>query len=644
MRLRFFLRNRFFALMDVVGWSLIPAAALALRLDGISKLPDYAVHLALFTAIAICCKFLVHYAFGLYNRYWLYASVDEVSSIAKATLMGSIATTLVYFLAIGAVPLGGLPLPRSLPLIDALLTVLYVGANRISLRVIARANQKRKGKAGRERVLIVGAGNAGTMIARELDANPQLNLEPIGFVDDDELKQGRTILGLPILGPCEDIPQIAQAYGIKTAIIAIPTAPGRVIRRLRECCDVAKLATKIIPGVFDIISGRVTVNHVRDIQIDDLLRREPVKIDQQAVRGLIGGSTILVTGAGGSIGSEVCRQVAELGVQKIIMVGHDENGIFEIDNELRARFPAVNVVPLIADVRHSRRLELIFDLHRPKVIFHAAAHKHVPLMELNPEEAVANNIGGTLSAIAAAEKAEVERFVFISTDKAVNPSSVMGFTKLIAENLVCEAALRTQRPYVSVRFGNVLGSNGSVVPLFRSQIAAGGPVTVTHPDVKRYFMTIPEAVQLVLQAAAMGEGGETFVLDMGEPVKIVQLARDLIELSGLEVGSDIEISFTGLRPGEKMFEELFMDSEEFEKTRHEKIFVARNGAMGRICEGQLAEVMGGADLGDAEVARRLIGEFHKWSLQSEGRTGRRRPRDRDGTPHLVNPSGAGSGI
>lgn len=611
-RLRFFLRNRFFALLDVIGWSLIPAAALALRIDGFSQFSGYAVHLSVFTVTAISCKFLVHHVFGMYSRYWLYASVDEVSSIAKATVMGSMATTLVYFLAIGSVPLGGLPLPRSVLLIDALLTVLYVGANRISLRVVVRANQKRKGKVGRERVLIVGAGNAGTMIVRELDANPQLNLEPIGFVDDDDLKQGQTILGLPILGPCADIPQIAEAYGVETAIIAIPTAPGRMIRRITESCDSAKLTTKIIPGIFDIISGRVTVNQIRDIQIEDLLRREPVVTDQQAVRGLISGSTILVTGAGGSIGSEMCRQVAELGGRKIVLVGHDENGIFEIDNELRTRFPAVEVVPLIADVRNSRRLESIFKLHRPMVVFHAAAHKHVPLMELNPEEAVTNNIGGTLSAIAAAEKAEVERFVFISTDKAVNPSSVMGLTKLIAENLVREAALRTERPYVSVRFGNVLGSNGSVIPLFKSQIAAGGPVTVTHPDVKRYFMTIPEAVQLVLQAAVLGEGGETFVLDMGEPVKIVQLARDLIELSGLELGRDIEIAFTGLRQGEKMFEELLLDSEQFETTQHEKIFVVRNGAMPRVGEARLAEVVEAADAGKVEVALRLIREYNGW--------------------------------
>jgi len=380
------------------------------------------------------------------------------------------------------------------------------------------------------------------------------------------------------------------------------------MRDIKDAGVYAGLHVRTVPGMFDIISGKVAVSQLREVDIEDLLRRKPIETDHDAVRQLVRGATVLVTGAGGSIGSEICRQVANLGARELILLGHGENSLFDIHNELRDARPLVELVPVVADIRDAGRIGRVFDTYRPTVVFHAAAHKHVPLMELNPEEAVTNNVLGTRNVLAAAEATGVERFVFISTDKAVNPINVMGATKLLAEALVHESAAQTGLPFVSVRFGNVLASRGSVVPLFRAQIEKGGPVTVTHPEMTRYFMTIPEAVQLVLQAAALGMGGETFLLDMGEPVKIVDLAKDLVQLSGLEVGKDIDIVFTGLRPGEKLFEELYSSVEEFERTEHEKVFRLRNnaGRTGEVTE--LDALLTAAASGDALRLRQLLGE------------------------------------
>lgn len=485
--------------------------------------------------------------------------------------------------------------------------------------------------------MIVGAGEAGMMIAKELQGNPQLKLEPIGFVDDDPLKHRRVIHGLPVFGGRNQIPRVAKEYRLRRAIIAMPTAPGDVIRDIRAICDGTGLDTKIMPGMFEIISGRVKVNQLRDVQIEDLLRREPVVIDKEAAAALVRGSTVLVTGAGGSIGSEICRQVAGLGAREIVLLDHAENPVFHIYNELSVRYPELRVWSVIADIRHALRVDRVFQDYRPGVVFHAAAHKHVPLMELNAEEAVTNNVGGTLNVLSSAERVEVPHFVLISTDKAVNPGNIMGATKLIAEMLVHDAAVRTGRHYVSVRFGNVLGSEGSVVPLFQRQIACGGPVTITHPDMCRYFMTIPEAVQLVLQAAALGQAGETFVLDMGEPVRIVDLAKDLIELSGLEVGRDIELAFTGLRPGERLFEELFMDHETRERTRHDKIFVARNGEGRQLRANVVTRLLAAAEAGDTSQLRRRLEELLP-VLGGHGQTVL--PRHREHVPRIYSTEAA----
>ena len=579
-----FMRNRVFLGFDLVTWALIPALALALRLDWPVDYGRYSARLAAFTLVGISAKFLVLWQFGLYRHYWRYASVDELLKIVAGVVSAGVVIAVTYFTVVGPllpeVMEGLVPatprLPRSLPVIDTLLTLVFFGGSRFSIRAFHSWQRRQSGRLG-EPVLIVGAGEAGAMIARELRANPQSGLDPVGFVDDDGTKQHRVIQGLPVLGDLTSIPRLAKEYRFRQAIIAMPAASGKVIRDVRAACHESGVVAKTIPSMFDIISGRVKVGQLRAVQIEDLLRREPVVIDQQAAGDLVRGSTVLITGAGGSIGSEICRQVAALGVRQLVLFDHGENPVFHIHNELVARYRELTVVPVIGDVRHAARVDWMMERFRPQVVFHAAAHKHVPLMELNPEEAVTNNVGGTLNLVRAAERVGVPHFVLISTDKAVNPTNVMGATKLLAEMLVHDVAMKAGRHYLSVRFGNVLGSEGSVVPLFQAQIAAGGPVTVTHPDMVRYFMTIPEAVQLVLQAAALGRVGETFVLDMGEPVKIVDLAKDLIELSGLELGKDISIVYSGLRPGERLSESLTMADETRELTPHPKVFVARNG-------------------------------------------------------------------
>ncbi|HEY2825007.1 MAG TPA: nucleoside-diphosphate sugar epimerase/dehydratase [Gemmatimonadales bacterium] len=570
------------------------------------------VPLLTYTLAGLLTNFAIMWWLGLYRRYWRYASVEELALIVIAMVVGGIVALAIQGLVIGPAFLGAYPsLPRSLPILVAMLTVGFVGASRFSIRLAEHLRRKWQGQGGStgEYVLIIGAGAAGSTMVRELRANPQLGLEPLGFVDDDVTKRGHMIHGVPVLGNRDDIPALAREYGISKVIIAMPTAPGKVIREVRDVCESAKLNTKIMPGFFDIISGRVSVSQLRDVQIEDLLRRKPVQTDQKAVRELVQGSTVLVTGAGGSIGSEICRQVSLLGARELVLVGHGENSIFDATNELRTLDPELTIVPVIADIRDGARMERILRTYRPQAVFHAAAHKHVPLMELNPEEAVTNNVIGTANVVAAAMAANVPRFVLISTDKAVNPSSVMGATKLMAEAIVHAAAASTGAAYVSVRFGNVLGSRGSVVPLFQQQIRAGGPITITHPEMTRYFMTIPEAVQLVLQAAALGQGGETFLLDMGEPVKIVQLARDMVQLSGLELDRDIKIIFSGLRPGEKLFEELYGNTENLDRTAHEKIFVLRNGKKPSTQITRIEELREAATVGDGIRLRHLLADI-----------------------------------
>ena len=471
--------------------------------------------------------------------------------------------------------------PRSLLGIEAMTSLFLLGGARVGLRLLAHysvnGERKRSADPGSryERTLIVGAGTAGKMILEELRANLQLGLKPVAFLDDNPNKIGRKLQGLNIYGPRERLAEVVENQQIDLIVIAIPSAPGEVIRTFVELGEKAGVPTRTVPGLYEILSGRVNISRLQPVKVDDLLRRESVVIDSHQVKNLLTGKRVLVTGGGGSIGSELCGQILSCDPALLVALGHGENSLYSLVSYLsNTGFDYSNLVIQLADIRDLARLETIFSRYQPQIIFHTAAHKHVPLLEDNVDDAVTNNIIGTWHLVQLSRAHAIERFVLISTDKAVKPVNIMGMTKRVAEMIVHMAAEETGKPFVSVRFGNVLGSRGSVVPLFRHQIASGGPVTVTDPQMERYFMTIPEAVQLVLQASALGEDGEVFVLDMGEPVKIDGLARDMIELSGYRVGQDIEIVYTGIRPGERLFELLFNDDEAYTQTEHEKIFSA----------------------------------------------------------------------
>lgn len=580
------MRNRYYFLIDIALLLLCVVVSYLLRLDTIDVnviLPGA----VLFATLSILFVPLVFYITGVYSRYWRYASVGELM------LLGGSVTVAVAFagaltLVLTRVLFDDTTFPRSIPIIFLLLALVATPGPRLLERMstgdwLARKKQNGAINIKPSNVLIIGAGDAGAILVRELKSNPQLHLRAVGFIDDDLIKHDALIHGVPVLGGRNDIADVVAKHKIDQVIIAMPTVPGKEIGKLARICEQAGLHPKIMPGLYELIDGKVSVSQLRNVDIEDLLRREPVQTDVTAVQGLLRGKRVLVTGGGGSIGSELCRQILRCEPAQLVIVGHGENSIFEIEAELNQYKRWLNlskceVVSAIADIRFEQRINDIFSQYRPQVVFHAAAHKHVPLMEANPAEAITNNVLGTRNILDAAENCGVERFVMISTDKAVRPTSVMGASKRVAELLVNQTAGRTGKPYVAVRFGNVLGSRGSVVPTFRKQIAAGGPVTVTHPEMTRFFMTIPEAVQLVLQAAVLGHGGEVFLLDMGEPVKIVELAKSVIELSGLEVGKDIEIQFTGTRPGEKLYEELFLPDEVYQRTRHEKIFIVANAS------------------------------------------------------------------
>ncbi len=574
------MRNRHLLLVDVAIFSLSPLVSFLFRFENISFPAEFTPSLVIMTMSFLVIKLVVFNMFQFYSRYWRYASVDEAVTLIYATLTSWIFCITAFFAVL--VPLGVIPkgFPISIPFIDGILTTLMVGGIRVAIRIIYVFNERGKANANSKRILIVGAGVSGSMIVKELRSNPQIGMEPVGFVDDDRSKQHMYIHGIEVIGQIADIAEVVKLHNINEVIIAMPTVSGKVIRDIVSKCKELKVKSKTIPGVFEILSGSA-VAQLRDVQIEDLLRRDIVTIDEQNVDKLIHGARVMVTGAGGSIGSELCRQIARFRPKELIMLGHGENSIFLIHNEMKnkqgvAIGSAVKFTTVIADIRDRERMERVIEECRPQIIFHAAAHKHVGLMEANTSDAVTNNVLGTKILVELAAAYGVQKLVLISSDKAVNPMCVMGVTKRVAELVVGDAAARNKSPFVIVRFGNVLGSRGSVVPIFKNQIRDGGPVTITHPDVTRFFLTIPEAVRLVLQAGALGDSGETFVLDMGEPVKIVDLARDLIRLSGLQEGHDVDIKFTGLIDGEKMHEELFYDHEQASHSKHEKIFVCEN--------------------------------------------------------------------
>jgi FlaA1/EpsC-like NDP-sugar epimerase len=565
------IRNRYVLLGDLLLIVVSVLGSYALRFELGGSFFFYLPSALWMIGLALAIKPLVYYLFGLYQRIWIYASTEELKLIIVAVTAASImlASGMVLALSLGAF----YGMPRSVLVIDWLLSLVLVGGLRFSFRLLSE-NRSPMGQAlGKQRrVLIVGAGDAGALVVREMQKNPQLNLIPVGFLDDNPAKQKQQIHGVPVIGTLNDLAQVLESQHIDEVVIAIPSAPGRVVRVVADIARLKGVPFRTMPGIYELLGGKVSVSRLREVEISDLLRREPFQVNEEMVGTVLSNRTILVTGAGGSIGRELCRQIARWGPKSLILLGHGENSIFESFLELREAFPSLNISPVIADVRDKPRLEVIFSEFRPEVVFHAAAHKHVPLMEMNIEEAVTNNVLGTVTLVEVSLVYGVEHFVLISTDKAIRPVNVMGATKRLAEMVVLDAAARSGRRFSVVRFGNVLGSRGSVVPIFKRQIAQGGPVTVTHPDMKRYFMTIPEAAHLVLQVAGMGRGGDTFLLNMGQQIRILDLAEDLIRLSGLEPGRDIEIVFTGVRPGEKLSEDLWDEGVSLKITEHPDIY------------------------------------------------------------------------
>lgn len=560
-----------------------------------------------------------YWYFDLFKGLWKYAGMEDLKNIVKASFLGTLLFALYIFAATR-----GEGFPRSILIIDLAYNVILVGGVRMAVRIY-REGTDRVGLKVRENVkniLIVGAGDAGEMILREMQHNPRLGYNPVGFVDDDRGKRKETIHGVAVLGNTRDICKLSKEYSIDEVVVALPSAAGKAMRRIVNICKRADLRFKTLPFLGDLIDGNVSVSQIRDVDIEDLLGRDAVDLDMSLIGKELTDKVIMVTGAAGSIGSELVRQVARFNPRKVILFERSENDLYHFEIELGKRSWNTRFIPFVGDVRDRDRVRECMALYNPSYIFHAAAYKHVPMMEMNPVEAVKNNIFGTKVMADLAVEYDVEKFVLISTDKAVRPTNVMGATKRVAELILQSksASEDCNTHFVAVRFGNVLGSNGSVIPLLKKQIAEGGPVTVTHPDITRYFMTIPEAVQLVIQAGAMGEGGELFLLEMGEPVKIRDLAENLIRLSGLTPGADIEIVYTGLRAGEKLYEELLIDGEGIKRTHHNKIWVleglsASNDALNSFLKDIEMACREGKDMEVKSILKKLVPEYSLYSVK-----------------------------
>lgn len=571
------LKKIIFALTDIVCVTFALVASIWLKFDSLT--PAHTQYLLFIIPILMPIGLAVFWSFGLYNRTMRFISLPDMVAVFFAVSCFSVVKLLsIYFRE-------GFPSLSSVFAIDWMLCLIMLGAVRATPRLLLsfveisplRNMLFTKTDKAYKRVLVVGAGQGGETIIREIRRNMNLPIEVVGLVDDDPTKLNQILLGVQVLGTTADLPNIVAEHSVDEIIIAIPSAGGSDLRRIVQQCQNTKVRFKTLPGLQDIISGKLAHLQLRDIAIEDLLRRAPSEINISEIAAYLTGKTVLITGAGGSIGSEICRQILPFQPKVLLLLGHGENSIFNIHQELLRNQSLGNtkLVPIITDIQDYDKLLKLFKAYKIDIVFHAAAHKHVPLMELNPEEAVKNNVIGTKNIVEVSHISKIERFVMISTDKAVNPTSVMGASKRVAEKILKCYAKRSSTRFVAVRFGNVLGSRGSVIPMFKQQIENGGPITITHPNMIRYFMTIPEASKLVIQAGAYGKGGEVFILDMGEPVRIVDLAEDLIRLAGLEVGGDIEIKFTGVRPGEKLYEELLTASEGITATRNSKIFVAK---------------------------------------------------------------------
>lgn len=565
-------RLLFFLFIDTIIIFLAVKLSYFLRFEG--KTPDSFILSVPYTFFLLWLSCNIIFFFNrLYKRVWQYASIGELIVIVRSTILAAIISYILYII----LKLLGfnIIIPRSIFLISLMSIIIGIGGSRFVWRIIR--DKYIKIQPHHKKILIVGAGSAGALVAKELKHSPDNNYYPVAFIDDDYRKQNLEIMGIPVAGTRSSISEIVKKYSIDLIMIAIPSAPKKEISKIINICKTTNTQVKILPHVRDVIYGKVNVKMIRDVDLEDLLGRDQVEVDLDSISDYINDQAVLVTGAGGSIGSELCRQLVTFSPKQLILLDNSENSIFEIIFELKSINQEVSIVETITDIRDIDSLERVFKQYRPSVIFHAAAYKHVPLMEHNVSEAVKNNVFGTKNLAELSCKFGAERFVLISSDKAVNPTNVMGATKRVAELIVQSYNQReTRTKFTAVRFGNVLGSRGSVVPLFKKQIESGGPVTITHPEMVRYFMTIPEAVQLVIQAGAFIKGGEIFILDMGDPIKIVDIARDLIRLSGLIPDEDIRIIFTGVRDGEKLFEEILSKEESVTVTKNQRIFVGHS--------------------------------------------------------------------
>lgn len=567
-------RNRIalLAILDILIITVSGFLALYIRFDfSFAKMDMQYVDFELrYLPINLVVTIILFVLFKLYRSVWRFASTTEFLNVIGAC-SGSILSQIIIMAFLR------MRMPVSYYLMKYVILILGIGSLRFAYRILRMFQEKRVGSRSdaRKNTMIIGAGEAGAMIIKELQNSRYLDQKVCCVVDDNEAKLGKYIRGVKIMGRREDICFLAHELHIDEIVVALPSAPQSEVKEILQICQETGCELKVLPGLYQMINGEVSVSRLRKVEIEDLLGREPIKLQVESVMGYVAGKTILVTGGGGSIGSELCRQIAAHEPRKLIIVDIYENNAYDIQQELKYKYPRLDLIVLIASVRNTHRMNSIFEIYRPEIVYHAAAHKHVPLMEDSPNEAIKNNVFGTYKTAQAADKYGVKRFVLISTDKAVNPTNIMGASKRICEMIIQMMNNRSKTDFVAVRFGNVLGSNGSVIPLFKKQIEQGGPVTVTHPEIIRYFMTIPEAVSLVLQAGALAKGGEIFVLDMGEPVKILDLAKNLIRLSGYKPFEDIAIEFTGLRPGEKLYEELLMSEEGLKETENRLIHIGK---------------------------------------------------------------------
>jgi FlaA1/EpsC-like NDP-sugar epimerase len=565
--------------------------------------------------------FIIYFfAFKLYRTLWEYFSLEALKELTLAITLEKI----IFYLSYLIFPIQGLP--RSIILISYFTSLLLLFSVRAFTRWVYESKKSidKVNYAQKKRVVIIGAGDAGEKILREIKTHKNLNYDVVGFLDDDPKKIGKTIHGIKILGPISSLHKVVRGNGVQEILVAIPSAPPSLLKNILSMASKLKLPVKTLPGIWELIDGKVTISKIRDVKIEDLLERDVIDLDSEKIGEYLRGKKVLVTGAGGSIGAEICRQVARYGPQKLILLGRGENSIFNIELELKNTYPNLNICSYIADIKDRDRIFYIFSMEKPEIVFHSAAHKHVPLMEENPDEAVFNNVFGTINVMDASKEYGVKKFIFISTDKAVYPANIMGATKRVGEMLVRYYNSHSQTEYIAVRFGNVLGSRGSVLEVFKKQIEMGGPITITHKDMERYFMTIPEAVGLVLQAGAIGKSGDLFVLDMGKPVKIIDLAKNFIELSGYSM-EDIEIKIIGLRPGEKLKEELWEEEEKVLKTSHPKIYkiISNNDLDKNSFEALLRELKLSAEKRDKneieKVLKKLIPTYKKAQENAKGK-------------------------